>query len=139
MSDDDKSSELEPADEQEHRRARLPVPNVNRARCAEGRVQRPRSLRRKRRRRRRKADGTYKGFKRTALFFRQVVAELRKVIWPTRKEPLSYTWIVLIFVVIMARTSGAGLHLHQGVLFVSDRPRTNTEICTMNKKLTSEG
>jgi preprotein translocase subunit SecE len=36
-----------------------------------------------------------------ALFYRQVVAELRKVIWPTRKELISYTTIVLIFVLIM--------------------------------------
>jgi preprotein translocase subunit SecE len=36
-----------------------------------------------------------------ALFYRQVVAELRKVIWPTRKELISYTTIVLVFVLIM--------------------------------------
>jgi preprotein translocase subunit SecE len=40
-------------------------------------------------------------FGRIALFFRQTVAELRKVIWPTRKELISYTWIVLVFVVTM--------------------------------------
>jgi preprotein translocase subunit SecE len=36
------------------------------------------------------------------LFLRQVMAELRKVIWPTRKELIDYTVVVLIFVVIMA-------------------------------------
>jgi preprotein translocase subunit SecE len=41
-------------------------------------------------------------FARMALFLRQMVAELRKVIWPTRKELLTYTWVVLVFVVIMA-------------------------------------
>lgn len=41
-------------------------------------------------------------FARFALFIRQVIAELRKVIWPTRKELLTYTWVVLVFVVIMA-------------------------------------
>ena len=41
-------------------------------------------------------------FKRFALFLRQVVAELRKVIWPTRSELINYTVVVLIFVVIMA-------------------------------------
>jgi preprotein translocase subunit SecE len=41
-------------------------------------------------------------FARMALFLRQVVAELRKVIWPTRKELLTYTWVVLVFVVFMA-------------------------------------
>jgi preprotein translocase subunit SecE len=36
-----------------------------------------------------------------ALFVRQVVAELRKVIWPTRKELITYTAISLVFVLIM--------------------------------------
>jgi preprotein translocase subunit SecE len=36
-----------------------------------------------------------------ALFIRQVVAELRKVIWPTRKNLISYTVVTLIFVLIM--------------------------------------
>lgn len=36
-----------------------------------------------------------------ALFYRQIVAELRKVVWPTRKELISYTIIVLVFVLIM--------------------------------------
>ncbi len=35
------------------------------------------------------------------LFYRQVVAELRKVIWPTRKELLTYTTVVLAFVAIV--------------------------------------
>ena len=34
-------------------------------------------------------------------FFREVVAELRKVIWPTRKELLTYTAVVITFLVIM--------------------------------------
>jgi preprotein translocase subunit SecE len=38
---------------------------------------------------------------RIGLYYRQVVAELRKVIWPTRKELVNYTWVVLIFVAIM--------------------------------------
>ena len=37
-------------------------------------------------------------FSRLALFIRQVVAELRKVIWPTRKELITYTWVVIVFV-----------------------------------------
>ena len=40
-------------------------------------------------------------FARLALFLRQVVGELRKVVTPTRKELLSYTGVVLVFVVIM--------------------------------------
>jgi preprotein translocase subunit SecE len=34
-------------------------------------------------------------------YVRQVVSELRKVIWPTRKELVTYTSVVLVFVVIM--------------------------------------
>ena len=36
-----------------------------------------------------------------ALFFRQMVAELRKVIWPTRKELVTYTMVVVVFVLFM--------------------------------------
>lgn len=36
-----------------------------------------------------------------AVFYRQVVAELRKVIWPTRQQLLTYTGVVLVFVCIM--------------------------------------
>ena len=35
---------------------------------------------------------------RLSLFYRQVVAEMRKVIWPTRKELLTYTTVVIVFV-----------------------------------------
>jgi preprotein translocase subunit SecE len=40
-------------------------------------------------------------FGRTALFFRQVYAELRKVTRPTYKELVSYTGVVLAFVVLV--------------------------------------
>ena len=40
-------------------------------------------------------------FARLALFIRQVIGELRKVVTPTRKELISYTGVVLVFVVIM--------------------------------------
>ncbi|GAB3277536.1 preprotein translocase subunit SecE [Actinocorallia lasiicapitis] len=36
-----------------------------------------------------------------ALFIRQVVGELRKVIWPTRKELINYTMISMAFVLVM--------------------------------------
>lgn len=39
--------------------------------------------------------------KRLALFYRQIVAELRKVVWPTRSQLSSYTTAVIIFVVFM--------------------------------------
>jgi preprotein translocase subunit SecE len=32
------------------------------------------------------------------LFVREIVAELRKVIWPTRQELLTYTSVVVVFV-----------------------------------------
>ncbi|MCO5969554.1 MULTISPECIES: preprotein translocase subunit SecE [Actinoallomurus] len=35
------------------------------------------------------------------LFYRQVVAELRKVIWPTRNELITYTTVSLVFVIIV--------------------------------------
>ncbi len=40
-------------------------------------------------------------FARFALFIRQVIAELKKVVTPTRKELLSYTGVVLVFVIVM--------------------------------------
>ncbi|WP_353944169.1 preprotein translocase subunit SecE [Streptomyces sp. HUAS MG91] len=40
-------------------------------------------------------------FGRLALFYRQIVAELRKVVWPTRSQLSTYTTVVIVFVVIM--------------------------------------
>ncbi len=40
-------------------------------------------------------------FGRLFRFFREVVAELRKVIWPTRKELVTYAAVVIVFVTIM--------------------------------------
>lgn len=40
-------------------------------------------------------------FARIALFIRQVFAELRKVVTPTRQELVKYTAVVLCFVVVM--------------------------------------
>ena len=58
-------------------------------------------------------------FSRLALFIRQVVAELRKVIWPTRKELIAYTTVVVIFVLIMAGIIAALDYVFaRGVLFV---------------------
>lgn len=58
-------------------------------------------------------------FSRLALFIRQVVAELRKVIWPTRKELIAYTTVVVVFVLIMAGIiAGFDYVFTQGVLLV---------------------
>ncbi|MGW6914438.1 preprotein translocase subunit SecE [Kitasatospora sp. NPDC054939] len=46
-------------------------------------------------------------FARLALFYRQIIAELRKVVWPTRSELTNYTTVVVVFVVVvMALVAG---------------------------------
>nr|WP_202539412.1 preprotein translocase subunit SecE [Streptomyces sp. SID8379] len=40
-------------------------------------------------------------FGRLALFYRQIVAELRKVVWPTRSQLSTYTTVVIVFVIVM--------------------------------------
>ncbi|MFI6845533.1 preprotein translocase subunit SecE [Kitasatospora sp. NBC_00085] len=40
-------------------------------------------------------------FARLALFYRQIIAELRKVVWPTRSELVNYTTVVVVFVVVV--------------------------------------
>ncbi|EHK83451.1 preprotein translocase subunit SecE [Rhodococcus pyridinivorans] len=55
-------------------------------------------------------------FKRLVRFFREVVAELRKVIWPNRKQLTTYTLVVLAFVTVMtAFIFGLDLAFVQGV------------------------
>ena len=39
--------------------------------------------------------------KRLALFYRQIVTELRKVVWPTRMRLTTYATVVIVFVVVM--------------------------------------
>jgi preprotein translocase subunit SecE len=52
-------------------------------------------------------------------FLREVVGELRKVIWPTRKQQLTYTAVVLVFVaVIVALVSGLDLLFAKGVFWI---------------------
>ena len=40
-------------------------------------------------------------FSRLGLWWRQIIAELRKVIWPTRKELVTYTTVVIAFVMVV--------------------------------------
>ncbi|GLW52880.1 preprotein translocase subunit SecE [Kitasatospora phosalacinea] len=40
-------------------------------------------------------------FARTAIFYRQIIAELRKVVWPTRSQLIQYTTVVVTFVIVM--------------------------------------
>jgi preprotein translocase subunit SecE len=52
-------------------------------------------------------------------FLREVVAELRKVIWPGRKELITYTTVVIVFVAVMvALVAGLDIAFAQGVLAV---------------------
>lgn len=58
-------------------------------------------------------------FSRLVRFIREVVAELRKVIWPTRKQVVTYTIVVLVFVSFMvALVSLLDWVFGQGVLFL---------------------
>ena len=44
------------------------------------------------------------------LFYRQVVAELRKVVWPTQEQLITYFFVVMAFVVfVMALIAGLDL------------------------------
>ena len=52
-------------------------------------------------------------------FLREVVSELRKVIWPTRKQLVTYTAVVLVFVAFMvALVAGLDLAFAKGVFWL---------------------
>jgi preprotein translocase subunit SecE len=56
---------------------------------------------------------------RISRFSREVIAELSKVIWPTRKELVTYTIVVVVFVSVMvALVSGLDLLFAKAVLLV---------------------
>ncbi|MFE9422073.1 preprotein translocase subunit SecE [Kitasatospora sp. NPDC006697] len=67
------------------------------------------SRRDRKRANRERGDGTKSGGKRakrgllarTGLYYRQIIAELRKVVWPTRSELLNYTSVVVVFVAVV--------------------------------------
>lgn len=40
-------------------------------------------------------------FQRIAIFVRQVISEMRKVVVPTRQELIKYTIVVIVFVIVM--------------------------------------
>jgi preprotein translocase subunit SecE len=62
-------------------------------------------------------------FARIALFIRQVLTELRKVVTPTRRELFSYTGVVLVFVIIMmAIVYGLDQLFSLGVTWVFGNP-----------------
>jgi len=72
-----------------------------------------------------KSVGTAKkrpGFGKIGNFFREVGLELKKVHWPTRKQLLIYTAVVLVSVAIMAAIIGViDLVLFSGMEFVLGR------------------
>ncbi len=58
-------------------------------------------------------------FARVGLFYRQVVSELTKVVWPTRKQLSTYTAVVMVFVTfIIAVVSLFDLVITKLVLWV---------------------
>ncbi|KJK56898.1 preprotein translocase subunit SecE [Saccharothrix sp. ST-888] len=65
--------------------------------------------RRERKRANREAGGESKSgkrakkglFARIGLFYRQIIAELRKVVWPSRNDLIQYTSVVVTFVVVI--------------------------------------
>ena len=61
-----------------------------------------------------------------ATFYRQVVAELRKVVWPTQEQLRTYFIVVLVFVVIlMAITSLLDLGFGKLAFAIFDGNATN--------------
>ncbi|MGW4351218.1 preprotein translocase subunit SecE [Nocardia sp. NPDC004582] len=61
-------------------------------------------------------SGTGNPFKRLMKFLKEVIAELRKVIWPNRKQMVTYTSVVLVFVIfIIAFISGLDVAFIKGV------------------------
>ena len=58
-------------------------------------------------------------FARVGLFYRQVISELRKVVWPTREQLTTYTAVVLVFVIfVLAMVSVFDLILGRLVFWV---------------------
>jgi preprotein translocase subunit SecE len=69
-------------------------------------------------------DGKPSGniFARFRLFLRQVAGEMRRVIWPTRKQVINYSVVLLVFVVVMGLyVAGLDFIFTEGVLFVFGR------------------
>ncbi|GAB3025076.1 protein translocase subunit SecE [Nocardioides flavus (ex Wang et al. 2016)] len=50
---------------------------------------------------RRDSRGDDRGRTSPVTFLRQVVAELRKVVWPTQQQLITYFFVVLVFVIVV--------------------------------------
>ncbi|MEU6127689.1 preprotein translocase subunit SecE [Saccharopolyspora sp. NPDC047091] len=63
--------------------------------------------------------GRVSPFRKAWRFVREVVAELRKVIWPTRRALITYTLVVLVFVsILVAFVAGLDVLFAKGVLWL---------------------
>ena len=61
-----------------------------------------------------------------ATFYRQVIAELRKVVYPTRDQLVTYFGVVMVFVIVMmALVSALDLGLGKLVFAIFTGPGTN--------------
>jgi preprotein translocase subunit SecE len=64
-------------------------------------------------------------FARLRNFIREIISELGKVIWPTRKELLTYTAVVIVFVAIIVTIVGLlDFAFAKAVLFVFGNGKT---------------
>ncbi len=50
---------------------------------------------------RRDSRGDDRGRTSPVTFLRQVVAELRKVVWPTQQQLITYFFVVMVFVIVV--------------------------------------
>jgi preprotein translocase subunit SecE len=66
---------------------------------------------------RRDSRGDDRGRTSPVTFMRQVVAELRKVVWPTQQQLVTYFFVVMAFVIFMMALV-AGLDLGIGKLIL---------------------
>jgi preprotein translocase subunit SecE len=60
------------------------------------------------------------------LFYRQVVAELRKVVWPTQEQLVTYFFVVMIFVAfMMALIAGLDLGIGKAIFWIFNGKSSN--------------
>jgi preprotein translocase subunit SecE len=60
------------------------------------------------------------------LFYRQVVAELRKVVWPTQQQLVTYFFVVMVFVAfMMALIAGLDLGIGKGIFWLFNGKASN--------------
>ena len=67
--------------------------------------------------RKHKDDESRNPLKRAAIFVQESIAELRRVVWPTQKQVVTYTVIVLVFVTVMSLfVSAVDILVGRGIL-----------------------